>query len=77
VGNRTRVQALRDRAEHCQQAVATFMRIQEELIALHKASAVGAARDRITAMLTLNQGTMDAVRRSLAIAETELRRAES
>ena len=71
-----RIAALRQRTDRCRAAVDSFVRIREELIAMHAASTFGAARDRVEAMLSLNQGTMDAIKRSLAIAEAELHRAE-
>ena len=76
VENSNKVAALRGRVEPCQEAVATFVRIQEELLTIRKASAFGAARKRLDRMLKLNRETMSAVRRSLEIAETELHRAE-
>jgi hypothetical protein len=71
-----RIAVLRQRAERCQEAVATFMRIREELLVMRKDSAIGVARDRIDGMIKLNQETLEAIKRGLTIAEGELRRAE-
>lgn len=71
----TRRQALEERVASCQDSVGTFMRIHEELIVLRGLSAIGVARERMDAMIRLNQETMDVIKRSLAIAEGELARA--
>ena len=71
-----RIAVLRQRAERCQEAVATFMRIHEELLVMRHEAAIGVARERIDGMIKLNDETLDAIKRGLAIAEGELRRAE-
>jgi hypothetical protein len=53
------------------------MRIQEELMVLQKGSTIGAPRERLDGMLKLNRETTEAIRRSLVIAESDLRRAEA
>jgi hypothetical protein len=71
-----RIDALRRRVEHCQEAIATFARIQEELLAIRKASALGLARARVDAVLKLNRETTAVLRRSLVIAENDLLHAQ-
>jgi hypothetical protein len=54
--------------------MASFVRVQEELLVMRKESAVGAARDRIDAMLKLNSETLETMRRGLVLTKKELSR---
>ena len=71
-----RIVFLRRRAEECEKAVTTFIRIQKELESMRKSSAIGAVRDRINAMVRMNRDTMETIKRDLVVTETELRCAE-
>jgi hypothetical protein len=71
-----RIDALRRRIAQCQESIATFARIQEELLAIQKASALGVARARADAVLKLNRETMAVLRQSLVIAENALQHAQ-
>jgi hypothetical protein len=70
----SRVTALRLRAEQCQRAVETFVRIHEELLEMKRQAAVGVAKERIEAMIRLNKETTEAIKENLSIAEAELSR---
>ena len=70
--NSQHIASLQRRVDSCEQSVAAFMRIQEELRSLRKGMPANIPTDRIDAMIKLNQETLKAIKRGLEIAEENL-----
>jgi hypothetical protein len=66
---RSKKERARTRLEETLAAVATFARIREELLLIQLTTPLGPRRDRIDRMISLNQQTLNTLRRSLTIAE--------
>jgi hypothetical protein len=64
----------RTRIEETLAAVATFARIREELLLIQLTTPLGPRRERIDRMISLNQQTLNTLRRSLTIAEESFSR---
>jgi hypothetical protein len=64
----------RTRLEETLAAVATFARIREELLLIQLTTPLGPRRERIDRMISLNQQTLNTLRRSLTIAEESFSR---
>ena len=62
------------RLEKSLEAVATFARIGEELIAMRVSTAPGVALERLERMIQLNRETLAAVKRNMILSEDDLGR---
>jgi len=56
------------------EAVATFVKIGEELVAIRAATPEGPDRERLDRIIQLNRDTLAVVKRSLTISENDVAR---